>query len=771
VSRHAYAGLWNLGGTSLALASMLGTAWAQDAPSPAPSTTLPAVTVTAPATTPQVPAVSDNIKRYALPQTVESVDRQQIDDTTNIVDTEDAVKYLPSIFIRKRNYGDTQPTIQTRTAGINASASTLVYVDDTLISALLSNNNTTGAPRWGMVAPEQIKGIDMLYGPFAAEYPGNSKGGVLLITTRQPDSLEATAKQTEAFQHFNMYKTDGSYSTSNSALTAGDRIGKTSFFVSANREESFSQPLQFITSASTPSGTTGQINSLSKTGTVANVVGAGGLLHTTMDNFTLRTVVDVNDWLKATWAIGYWDNVAFSTAQTYLTSGGNLTFGGVSGFASNTYNLAEQHLMNALSLKTDTGGKWDWEIVATRYDYLNDIQRGPAGVTTGTNFTTNGLITRLDGTGWSTQDGKLIWRPAGTDGAHEMSFGAHHDLYTLANPTYQTTNWLNPSTVGTGALSTYGSGNTETYAFWAQEAWKFGNGFKLTLGARGELWRAFGGYNYSTNAAGTVAAFQPNLQASNISPKATLSWQVDSNWSTKLSFGQAYRYPTVSELYQIVSTGSTYAIPNPNLSPESVLSFEWAIERQDKNSRLRLSLFEEDTSNALIQQTQLINNTYTSTWQNVGLTRNRGFELVGELKDFLIPGLTLSNSVTYVDSVIVSDPGFQSATGSIATGQRVPYIPDWRDTIQAIYRPTDDLAFAASARYQGKMYSTLDNSDSVPYVMGAFDNFFVVDLHARYQIVKAVDAEFGIDNLTDDKYFEYHPFPGRTFIAALKVKL
>jgi hypothetical protein len=32
-------------------------------------------------------------------------------------------------------------------------------------------------------------------------------------------------------------------------------------------------------------------------------------------------------------------------------------------------------------------------------------------------------------------------------------------------------------------------------------------------------------------------------------------------------------------------------------------------------------------------------------------------------------------------------------------------------------------------------------------------------------------AELGVDNLTDSKYFLFHPFPGRTFLAGLKVKL
>ena len=142
--------------------------------------------------------------------------------------------------------------------------------------------------------------------------------------------------------------------------------------------------------------------------------------------------------------------------------------------------------MHALSLKTDTGGNWDWELVATRYDYLQSLQRSPAGVTTGTNFTTNGLIARMDGTGWMTQDVKAVWRPTGLEGPHELSAGLHHDQYRLENPTWNAPSWLTSPDNGNNTVSTYGRGKTETWALWLQEAWSFAPGWKLTLGGRGE---------------------------------------------------------------------------------------------------------------------------------------------------------------------------------------------------------------------------------------------------------------------------------------------
>src|SRR5471030_3545476 len=89
-------------------------------PAGAQDVTLPAVTVTAPAPGPQVPPASPLVRRFSPPNTVESTDQKKIEVTTNIVDVEDAIKYMPSLFVRKRNFGDTQPTFQTRTWGINS---------------------------------------------------------------------------------------------------------------------------------------------------------------------------------------------------------------------------------------------------------------------------------------------------------------------------------------------------------------------------------------------------------------------------------------------------------------------------------------------------------------------------------------------------------------------------------------------------------------------------------------------------------------------------
>ena len=728
-------------------------------------------------------------ERYQLPQTSESTTAERIDRTVNIVDTEDAVKYLPSLLLRKRNYGDNQPVLASRIWGINSSARTLIYADDILLSALFGNNNSNATPRWGMVAPEEIQRIDFLYGPYSAMYPGNSMGGVLQITTRMPTKAEATIKQSEAFQTFDFYNTKNTYRTDQTSATLGNRWNDLSVFVSANYQNSYSQPLAWVTTGGTPAGTTGTIPQLNRTFATANVLGAGGLLHTEAANVKAKAALDINSWLTATYTLGFWQNDQKSTVETYLKDGtGNPTFGGNvgavsgAGFASNYYNLLQQNVANALSLKTDTRGNFDWDIAISRYDYIKDIQRNPFTVAaTGANFIDTGRVTRLDGTNWTTLDAKGIWRPASLRGTHEVSFGAHGDLYRLNNPVYQTPNWYSGPD-STSALYSRGDGKTQTVALWMQDAWRMTENYKLTLGGRWESWRAFDGYNLvgatatnSTTGAitSTTSTNQPTLSAERFSPKVSLSWEPNKNWQVTGSFGIAHRFPTVNELYQAATVGTNLVNPNPNLTPEMAISEEIAIERKFADGKIRLSLFQENTRDMLISQQSFSSTTNTTTTfiQNVNHVRNRGAEFAWQKDNVLIDRLEAFGSVTYVDSVILSDPNFVGTNGSIAEGKRVPLVPMWRTTLGGTYRPNDAWAFTLAGRYQSKIYTTLDNIDANPNVYQAFDPFFVADARVQYKVSERGTINFGIDNINNAKYHLFHPFPQRTFVLQGKITL
>ena len=762
-----------------------------------------------------------DIARFDLPNDSAGLTGAEIEQTINAVDTEDALKYLPSLFLRKRNNGDTQAVLETRTWGVSSSARSLVYADDILLTALIANDNTNGAPRWGMVAPEEIERIDMVYGPYAAEYPGNSMGGVVTIATRQPEELGAQVKQTESFQDFDLYKTHGTYRADQTSASVGDRDGPFTWFISGNHLHDFSQPLTFVTTgaainqgnfASTYAAT-GAIAAVGKTGLNAYVAGALGLLDTDENTLKVKLGLDISPEWHLSYLAGLWTNDSSTVPQTYLTSTsaatlGAATYAGLPGFTGGQYHIEETHLMQAVSLKSDTHGDWDAEATASVYDYLYDRQTAPAATLVGTTggptlknasaaqltaFTPYGTRAQLDGTGWANADFKAIWRP---EIAHDVSGGVHLDHYELHDPTYNVMDWQagNGAAINPDPLlsrTSLGFGKAETAALWAQDSWTARPDLIVTGGARVEWWRSFGGETASLLSAqngvsslnATAATSLRDVKApgssadAKVSPKASIAWQPLDAWTIRADYGIAYRFPTVFELYQNKVTGSApFTVPNPGLQPERDQSEELAVERQDTLSKLRLALFWENDFDYIASQTsQLTLNGVSGLFtvnQNVGEIRNRGIELSGRRDDLLISGLSLSGSVTYLDARILQDGPIASTLIPSrlvsVVGNQVPNVPKWRSTVEVNYRPDDQWTFTGAVRYQGKMFSTLDNADSHFDVYQSFGSFVVADLRVHYEIVKGVSASFGVDNLNNDKYWEFHPFPQRSFVADVK---
>ena len=71
---------------------------------------------------------------------MESVTREQIERTINATDSEDALKYLPSLLVRKRYIGDYNHAIlSSRASGTGNSARSAVYADGILLSNYLGN--------------------------------------------------------------------------------------------------------------------------------------------------------------------------------------------------------------------------------------------------------------------------------------------------------------------------------------------------------------------------------------------------------------------------------------------------------------------------------------------------------------------------------------------------------------------------------------------------------------------------------------------------------
>lgn len=775
------------------------------------------------------------VEKWHLPNTVASITRKQIETKINIVDTEDAVKYMPSLFVRKRNNGDTQAVLQTRTWGVNSSARSLVYADDLLLTALIANDNTQGAPRWGLVAPEEIERVDFLYGPYAAEYPGNSMGGVLKITTRMPEKPTATAKNITNYQDYSFYGTKRLFVNNVVQLFIGDRVGDFSWNVSGNWQRGSQQPLTFVTNAINSAAAVNALGAypgawfdVGRFNQPITVLGATGNLSNDQVNGKFKGAYDINATTRATYTLGFWSNDGTSQIQNYLVDGQGPYFGGRPGrtlaassaptmgttalqaFGSGNYRVQEKMLTNSGAIKSNSNGLFDYEISASNFSYLQSNQNTPwSGAYPYGGWTQFGRTIKNGGTYWTLLDAKGILRPQeGVLKNHAISFGLHGDQFVLNNPTYFNYSWTGGESTAYGLAQTIAQGTTRTKALWVQDAFDIIPDLKFTTGVRAENWLANGlnqslpgtisptGFGYSgtpprSAAASAMPIYQPDKYSTRWSPKGSLEYKIDQKWTVNGNIGMANRFPTVKELYNLsfnTSSGNNVN-PNPNLRPEVALTKEINLQRKlgEEGGAARLTLFDEEVRDAIVQQQTLAPGSsffLTSANVNIDRIRNSGVEVALQKENVMLQGLDMQGSATWVNSRIISDPTWAPTT-TIAnplsgnydswclsvSGKRMPYVPEWRGTYLATWHPDNFWSFTFAGRYQSKVFATLSNNDYATNTYQAFDGFVVFDIKAAYKYNNHFTFDFGVDNLNNHSYFLFHPFPQRTFYMSAKYEL
>lgn len=748
-----------------------------------------------------------------IPAVVESRTRKEIQKTTNIMTSSDAFRYMPSILIRERYIGDRNAIVSTRTTGTIQSALVLVYADNVLLSNLLGNSFNF-APRWGMVSPAEISRVDVMYGPFSALYPGNSIGAVLTMTTRMPDDFEVHAMGTAAVQPFSLYGRKELNLGGVANILVGDRINDFRYWVGYehldNQGQAQTFPGNFLTPG-TGAAFSGGYQDFDQQGRPRIITAAAGADYVQTDLAKVKVSYDIMPLLRAKYQVGFWTLNNTTSVESFIsdkngmpiynTQSGRVQLGpySVTPGGVNPGHGAANHLMQALELRQDTGGVFDFDLSATSFNFLRDFTNnaqsyGPRVNAAGTayNVDPRGLNTNNGGTFWRTGDARFIWRPPyDILGKHEVSFGAHGDLYSLATTQTSTVSWPNNYYLGIQAIN---YGKTETKGVYVQEVWRPLPDWKFTAGGRGEWWRAFGGMNATggfgnaTNPTGQAIVGLP-LRAANItyfpdsykgafSPKAALEYFFTPELSLRGSIARAYRFPTVTELFQSLSSPSSVLINNPNLQPEICTCYDLTGEYRTIDAfggaiglfNPRISLFLDDRWNAIASQTALsIFGTQVSQNANLDKVRFRGIEAAAHMKDILVPGLDFEGGLTFTDAKIQTNLSSRNLDSILYAGNQFPRVPRIRFRGVASYSPNPDMSFAVGARYSSPAFVTFANTDFNHNNYGSVDSeILVFDMKARYRLEPNWWLSVGVNNIGRWKaYVNPNPYPQRTFFIAL----
>ena len=712
-----------------------------------------------------------------IPTTLESITGAEVEARINATDSEDALRYFPSLLVRKRYIGDyNHAVLSSRASGTGNSARSMVYADGILLSNYLGNG-AGFTPRWGLVTPEEIERVDVLYGPFSAAYPGNSVGAVVDYVTRMPTKFEAHVKVGAFSNAFDLYNSHSRHGGWQASASIGDRAGGFSWWLDINRLDSDGAPLTFATkvvsATTTAAGTpvNGAVIGADKSNIPWVLIGDATQYHTVQDHAKAKLAYDVGGNVRAQYTLGWWQNKTVGQANSYLTrvSDGTPFLSGVATIDGRNYNVtatdfnqsrdALTHVMHGFSVLSRTKGVFDWEVAASLYHYDKDTSRTPTIAKPAADSGGAGRTTDGAGTGWNTLALKGIWRP---NAAHLADFGVQQESYAWRQRIDNTADWIGSAPVT--PVSTF-QGNTRLQSVYAQDAWTLSPQWKTVLGVRYEHWTASKGAKTTGTAAPVAFA---ERSESWLSPKAAIGWQASDAVAVKLSTGRAVRVPTVGELFQ--GNAGTDLVTNPGLKPEKSWTSELTGEFTIGMHRLRTTLFHENTTDALYSQAILDTTPIVNSVQNIDRIRTIGLESALDTVDLVVKGLDLQASLTYADSKIMANSSYVSIPGD-TIGKRQPRVPNWRASLLASYRFSDALTASFGARYGSTQYGTLNNSDPNGFAYQAFSKYFTTDVRARWKVAKQWSVSAGIDNLNNDTYWNFHPYPQRTFIAELRFDL
>jgi iron complex outermembrane receptor protein len=689
----------------------------------------------------------------------------------NAFNVEDLIKYAPDFFVRTRYIGDNNAVPGFRGTHSSQSARSLVMVDGFVVSNFLGNSFAF-PPAWGVVSPSEVSQFDIVYGPYSARYPGNSMGGIVNITTRAPERTEAFGRVQGFVQPYRQYGTHDSFfgGSAEAGFALKQQNGPFSIRVSARRLRNDGQPMQFYqlvaggTGAATPvSGGVIDPELL----THSPVAGDYARVDTRQDQLRTQLRFDSGD-IHVEGLFTYWWNVekTFHPVSYLRDAAGNPFYGSTAYGGRVSLNGAVYTLSPASNFNLGITDKDEWlggvkiaapfagfdltaNLSTLRFD-RQDARRSngyAAGVANGA-----GQLTRQGPTGWYTAD-LMATRSIGR---HALAFGLNANRYDTDQSVFGTTDWRAASG---RTLRTRTFGRTRLVGLFAEDEIGLGDAVSVTAGLRYDDWRAFGGG--LTGLATTLS--YPARHDSAFSPKLSAKWTIAADWAAELSLATATRFPTVGELFQGSLNGDgSFNINSfdPGLKAEHSRDANLLLRHELGPVTLTGSLFWQRVRNAIFSYVGFNQNgVSTSTFKNIDRTRQYGVELIAETKDWPIDGLNLDANAAWIDAITA-----RNRADSASEGVQFPRIPRWRLGGNMRYAITPKLQGVLGIRYASRPNTDLDGlqrGDTYGYT----SELFSLDAKLNWRLGDGLRLSAGVNNLTNDKAWVFHPYPQRTFLV------
>lgn len=683
-----------------------------------------------------IPGVSPSPVSVVLRDEIEARGAQTADQALNS---------LPGVFNRRgKGLMDTSSALTLR--GVPDQKRTLVLFD-----GVPMNDSYTGAVDYGGLQPEDIERIEVARGPFSGLYGGGAMGGVVNFVPRRPLKREITLKSgyggplgpSPAME--DLVKTYLSY---------GDRIGSRLSFLGSfgcKRTDGYPSDLNAQTSAPT-AGLTGWESSTSNTGAARYLIGDKGDNGWKELSGSLRAWYDLSDADKLSFAFSrsaY--DYFYSAPNTYLRDGAGAevwtygtvkegTFlGGDGGRRQSSFSSVYERSGDALALRLAFG------LIDTDRSWY--ITPAAAGATR-----SGGPGKIADTPAFSHNSEAQVKLPALLP-FHSLTAGVSWRFSRAATEERTLASWLLPEEKG--AMTYMSSGKNADLGIYLQDEISLRRDLTAWLSLRADRWRTYDGRADQPGAAGYPRSYADRSDSA-LSPKASLAWRPSEKTTLRGSAGRSFRAPTVYELYRTWTSGSVTYAGNPDLRPETVVSWDAGVDqRLWWGAKVGAVYFENRMKDLIYRYVSGSNRLYS----NAGRAFGKGWEL--EAEQVFGGGARLFANLTLNDAHIR-----ENAASPSSAGKRLTYLPDKLWSFGGELR-AGRFAFSGSGRYVGKRWTTDANTDTVDGVYGSRGAYFTADARVAYRFSDAASLSLLSQNVFDKEYYDYYLAPGRSWFAEL----
>ncbi|AEB08233.1 TonB-dependent receptor [Desulfobacca acetoxidans] len=682
----------------------------------------------------------------------------------NIQTVDEALAQIPGTF-QKRSKGWTDAhsaSVNLRGFPAESQKRTLILLDGQNISSGYSNSVS-----WNSMPVEYIERIEVIRGPFSALYGGSAMGGVINIITRTPKKLEFLAQ--------------GGYSTYDSwtyYLGAGDRLwDKLSIQGGFNYRYTagYASNLVRKTASSGAASPTvlGWSPTTTTTGSPTNIIGDNGDNYWSDYNLNGKASWDIAEGHKVTFnTLVSYSNTGYDLFNSYLTNtatGAKVVTGTVGLFGTDTkfsnlqegaflssnvrnrtqvFNLASEHsLTETTKLKFHAGllnMPESWGVTPNSSSPQTTYYGGPGSKVS---FPSQNWVAELQ-----------VDQAIGNK--HQLVGGISYNTGSASSETNNLDNWRKPDMEG--ILTKMSGGRDRNTGIFLQDEIAWHPKINTVAGLRLDWWETYGGRYMA--AAGTPVIDLGSRSKVAVSPKFAVLYRPWQWMAWRASVGTSFRAPNIYELYGAHQSATYVYKNNPDLKPETTLSWEIGTTLKPFEGTVFTSTYFENYVDDLIYRvtdptdptgrTQIIENAAKATI--------RGVEL--EINQKICSWLEVFGNTTLVDARINENPYNQASVG-----KKITMTPRqmFNFGVTANY-----WKFQAnlSGRYVSKLYATDNNSDVVNNVYGSYDPYFTLDSKVIFSPVKYMDVSFSVNNMLNREYYSYYRTPGQTFWTQVTLK-